>query len=193
MTLSLLSGAMLIRHADPDRDARACADIYAPFVSDSVVSFEAEPPSAEELGGRIARLSATHAWLVAEDDRAVVGFAYGCPHRERAAYRWATEVSVYVDARRHSRGVGRALYTALFDLLGRQGYRVACAGIALPNQASLALHRSLGFEPIGVYRGIGWKAGAWRDVSWWQLQLGPQDPAVEPHEPGAPVRLEDLA
>ena len=184
---------MLIRHADPDRDAQACADIYAPFVIGSAVSFEAQPPSAEELGGRIARLSATHAWLVAEDDGNVVGFAYGCPHRERAAYRWATEVSIYLDGQHHRRGVGRTLYTALFELLGRQGYRVACAGIALPNDASLALHRSMRFQPIGVYRGIGWKGGAWWDVSWWQLQLGPQDSSAELPEPGPPVRLEDLA
>lgn len=183
---------MLIRHADAARDGAACAAIYAPFVQDSAVSFEAEPPSAEELAGRIARLSETHAWLIAEDDGVIVGFAYGCPHRERAAYRWATEVSVYVDAGRHGRGIGRALYGALFALLGRQGYRIACAGIALPNEASLALHRSIGFEPIGVYRAIGWKAGAWWDVSWWQLRLGPQDSSEEPQDPGPPVRLEDL-
>lgn len=182
---------MLIRHAQTTRDAQACADIYAPFVRDSAVSFENEPPSAAEFAARIARLSATHAWLVAEDaDGRVVGFAYGCPHRERAAYRWATEVSVYIDARAHGQGVGRALYTALFDLLGRQGYRIACAGIALPNEASLGLHRAFGFEPIGVYRGIGWKAGAWRDVSWWQLRLGPQNDGETPAEPGPPVRVE---
>ena len=182
---------MLIRHAHPTRDAEACVAIYAPFVLDSAVSFEDHAPSAEQLKRRIARLSSTHAWLVAEDQDKVVGFAYGCPHRERAAYRWATEVSVYVDGSYQARGVGRALYTELFGLLGRQGYRVACAGIALPNNASLALHQSMGFEPIGVYRGIGWKAGAWRDVSWWQLQLGPQD-STTPREPGPPVRLEDL-
>jgi L-amino acid N-acyltransferase YncA len=183
---------MLIRHADAALDAEACAAIYTPFVRDSAVSFEDDPPSATELQSRIAQLSSTHAWLVAEDQCNVVGFAYGCPHRDRAAYRWATEVSVYVDADHQARGIGRALYGALFRLLGRQGYRIACAGIALPNDASLALHRSMGFEPVGVYRGIGWKAGAWRDVSWWQLQLGPQDSAV-PAEPGPPARLEDLA
>lgn len=181
---------MLIRHADPIRDAEACAAIYAPFVHDSFVSFEDQPPCAEEMSGRIARLSASHAWLVAEDHDAVIGFAYGCPHRLRAGYRWTAEVSVYIDSAHHGRGAGRALYDALFGLLRRQGYLMACAGIALPNEASLALHRSFGFEPVGVYRGIGWKAGAWRDVSWWQMQLGSQD-GTAPVQPGSPARLDD--
>ena len=180
---------MLIRHADPDRDAEACAAIYRPFVTDGAVSFEAEPPDAAEVARRIAKLSATHPWLVAENDGDVVGYAYGCPHRERAAYRWTTEVSVYVGNGHHRRGVGRALYSALFGLLERQGYRLACAGITLPNDASLALHKSMGFEPVGVYRGIGWKAGAWHDVSWWQLQLAPQGREA-PDEPGPPVQLD---
>jgi phosphinothricin acetyltransferase len=180
---------MLIRHAEAAGDAGVCADVYAPFVTGSVASFEEAPPTPAEMGSRIARLSATHAWLVAEHDGAVVGFAYGGPHRERAAYRWATDVSVYVDGRFHRRGVGRALYATLFELLTRQGFRVACAGITLPNDASVALHRSMGFQPVGVYRRIGWKDGAWRDVIWWQRQLGPQDVGRAPEEPGPPVRL----
>jgi L-amino acid N-acyltransferase YncA len=177
---------MLIRHADAAGDAVACAAIYAPFVTGSAVSFELTPPSAEELAERIERYTTTHAWLVAENDDRVVGFAYATPHRERAAYRWATDVSVYVDSEHHRRGAGRALYRALFELLGRQGLQIACAGITLPNDASVALHESLGFEPVGVYRRIGWKAGAWRDVGWWQLQLGPQDERV-PAEPAPPT------
>jgi L-amino acid N-acyltransferase YncA len=163
-----------IRHAVTG-DGAACAAIYAPFVDGSAVSFEYEAPTADELARRIERYSETHAWLVAEDGGRVIGFAYGTPHRERAAYQWATEVSIYIDSGHHRRGAGRALYGELFSLLARRGYKLALAGIALPNEASVSLHESFGFEPIGVYRGIGFKDGAWRDVGWWQLQLGPQD------------------
>lgn len=165
--------------------------IYAPFVRCVAVSFEELPPSANEMGDRIERISLTHPFLVAEDDGRVAGFAYAGAHRERAAYRWAADVSVYVDAGHRRAGLGRALYDALFGLLVRQGLRVACAGVTLPNQASVALHESLGFRPVGIYRQIGFKAGAWRDVGWWQLELvGPGGPGM-PTEPGRPVRLED--
>jgi L-amino acid N-acyltransferase YncA len=180
---------MQIRHADSAIDGAACAAVYAPFVEGSTISFEYTPPTGDQMADRIAQLTATHAWLVAEDDGSVVGFAYGSPHRERDAYRWSAEVSVYVSASHHRRGVGRALYGALFELLARQGFRIVLAGIALPNEGSIALHQALGFESVGVYRQIGWKAGAWWDVAWWQLELGSADgPAGEP--PGAPVRLD---
>jgi phosphinothricin acetyltransferase len=183
---------MLIRPADTSRitgitgatgDAAACASIYEPYVSDSAVSFEIVPPDAAELARRI---EATHAWLVAEaTDGEVTGFAYGGPHRARAAYRWATEVSVYVHQQHQRRGVGRALYGELLPLLGRQGLQVAVAGITLPNPASVALHEAIGFEPVGVYRRIGWKAGRWHDVGWWQLELAPagNDPPTELDSP----------
>lgn len=162
---------MVIRDADSDPDAARCAEIYAPFVNDTVISFEDVAPTAAEMATRIERLTKTHAWLVADDGGEILGYAYGCPHRERAAYRWATEVSVYVDPRHQRRGTGRALYEALFGLLAERDYRIALAGIALPNDASVALHEACGFEPVGVYRRIGFKLGAWWDVGWWQLQL----------------------
>jgi phosphinothricin acetyltransferase len=108
----------------------------------------------------------------------------------RAAYRWAADVAIYLDPSHHGRGAGRRLYTALLDLLRAQGLRIACAGITLPNDASVALHRALGFEPVGTYRAIGWKAGGWHDVSWWQLRLaGGDDNGAAPDEPGPPPRL----
>src|SRR5579875_154873 len=163
---------MVIRDADPVRDAAACAAIYAPAVRDSAISFEEVPPGADEMAARIAALGAIRPWLVAERDGSVAGFAYGSLHRERAAYRWASDVSVYVAADQRRRGIGRALYVALLDRLAAQGLRMACAGIALPNPASVALHESLGFRPVGVYRNIGFKLGRWWDVGWWQLALG---------------------
>jgi phosphinothricin acetyltransferase len=183
------SNSILIRHADAPADAGACAEIYAPFVRGSAVSFEQQAPGAAELTGRIERISRTHPWLVAVDGGAVAGFAYAATHRERAAYCWAADVTVYVHAGHRRRGIGQALYRALLELLVRQGLYVACAGITLPNDASVALHESLGFQPVGVYRRIGFKAGAWRDVGWWQLALAaPGD--GEPTEPGPPARLE---
>ncbi len=175
---------MLIRHADAHRDAAACAAIYGPFVSDSVISFEERVPDEQEFAQRIARLTQTHPWLVAEDDGETIGFAYGSPHRERSAYRWATDVTVYVSPTHHRRGVGRRLYEDLLSELAEQGFYVACAGITLPNEASVSLHNALGFTEVGVYRRIGFKFGAWRDVAWMQREL--REPQAPPAEPGPP-------
>ena len=180
--------ALTIRDADPGRDAAACAAIYAPHVLESPTSFEEAPPDDAEMAGRIARGSSSHPWLVAEGEDGLRGYAYACRHRERPAYRWSADVSVYVSGAHRRQGVGRRLYESLFERLRRQGFRTACAGITLPNDASVALHEGLGFAPVGVYRQIGWKAGAWRDVGWWQLDLDPEAPGAptEPLPPGAP-------
>ena len=177
-----------LRHADPARDAAACAAIYAPFVTGAATSFEEVAPTAAELADRIERTSREFPWLVLEDGGRVVGFTYATQHRARAGYRWAVDVAIYVDAEYRRRGGGRRLYEALLELLRRQGLRIACAGITVPNDASEGLHRAVGFERVGTYRAIGWKAGAWRDVAWWQLQLAPEDDG-EPAEPGSPQRL----
>lgn len=170
---------MIIRDADPLRDANACAAIYRPYVSDTAVSFEARPPSGEEMAERIA---AAYCWVVAERAGVMLGYAYGSPHRERAAYRWAADVTVYVNPDNHRSGVGRALYALLFEQLRALGLWTLCAGITQPNSASNGLHRAMGFVPVGTYRRIGWKAGSWHDVQWWQLDL-------RPGEPGPPREL----
>ena len=180
---------MLIRDATPERDAAACAAIYAPYVTDSVISLEEDAPSEHEFARRIEQTTRTHPWIVAQDESEVIGYAYATRHRERGSYRWATDVTVYIANRHHRRGVGRALYETLFELLVAQGFRIACAGVTLPNEASVGLHESLGFRPVGVYRDIGFKHGAWWDVGWWQLSLG--DPEAAPSELGPPVRLND--
>jgi phosphinothricin acetyltransferase len=173
-----------VRDADPAGDATACAEIYAPYVLESAISFEERAPTAAEFGGRIERYAATHAWLVAERDGAVVGYAYACAFNPRPVYRWSASVSVYVGADQRGRGIGRALYGELLDCLRRRGFRMACAGITLPNEASIALHEGFGFRPIGVLGEIGWKQGAWHDVGWWQLELNPA--AGTPPEPLPP-------
>lgn len=178
-----------VRHADPRRDAAACAAIYAPHVDPGFASFEAVPPDAAEMGRRIAAAARTHAWLVLErEDGEIAGFAYAGPHRTRGAYRWSAEVAVYVNGAHVAQGVGRALYGALLALLAGQNLRWALAGIALPNASSIGLHEALGFERVGVYRSIGYKAGAWRDVGWWQCDLARGDEGPPP-DPLGPRRL----
>jgi L-amino acid N-acyltransferase YncA len=171
----------MIRDAVPERDAEACAAIYAPYVRDTAISFELDPPTAAEMADRIADAQRTHAWLVLEDGGRVVGYAYGRPMKPRAAYRWSCEVSIYLEPGRRRTGGGRALYDALFTRLTERGYRTAIAGMTLPNPASEGLHKSMGFEPIGTYRNIGWKHNAWHDVHWTQRPLATsEDPPEEP-------------
>jgi phosphinothricin acetyltransferase len=130
---------------------------------------------------RIDSYTKTHPWLVALENDAVLGYAYACPHRMRAAYRWSVDTAIYLRGDAQSRGIGKGLYTELLRLLKLQRFHSAFAGIALPNEASIALHRSVGFTPVGIYRKVGYKAGAWRDTSWWQLQLA--DSTAPPEEP----------
>jgi L-amino acid N-acyltransferase YncA len=179
----------MIRHADPERDAAACAAIYAPWVAESVVSFEENPPTEADFAERMERTGATHPWLVLERDGVVAGYAYAYPHRARAAYQWAAEASVYIDRGARRSGAGRALYTALFDLLRRQRLRVVYAGLTLPNEASEGLHRAMGFTRVGVYERVGWKFGAWHDVAWYGLELLPRVDGAEPEPPLGPQRL----
>lgn len=162
-------------------DAAACAAIYAPYVTDTAISFETEPPGEAETAERIAAGLARHAFLVGESGGRVIGFAYGGPYRLRAAYRWACEVSVYVERGRRRTGAGRALYAALFERLAGRGFTVAVAGMTLPNDASAGLHAAMGFEPVGTYRRIGYKDGAWHDVAW--LQRGLAELGTPPAEP----------
>lgn len=167
---------MQVRPATP-ADAGACRAVYAPYVLHTPVSFETEVPSVDEIGARIAK---AHVWLVGVEDGRVIGYAYAGEHRSRAAYRWTCETSVYVDAGRHRRGTGRALYDALLTQVREAGYRLALAGVALPNDASLGLHRALGFRDVGTFHRIGWKHGAWHDVAWLELDLSPDEEAPTP-------------
>jgi len=168
---------MLIRTATP-ADADACAAIYAPYVTDTAITFETEVPTSEEMAGRIANAIA---WVVAEDEGRVTGYAYAGRFHLRAAYRWACEVSVYLEPGRRRTGAGRALYDVLLRDLADRGYRMAIAGMTLPNPASEGLHRALGFEPVGTYRGIGYKLRAWHDVHWAQRVLAQgEDPPADP-------------
>ncbi len=172
---------MTVRIASPD-DAAAIAAIYAPIVETTIISFELEPPSVDEMRRRIDSTLDTFPWLVHVDDQgAVDGYVYASKHRERAAYQWAVDVTAYVRADSRGQGIGARLYRLLFDELVALGYFQACAGITQPNVASVALHESVGFEPIGMYRKVGYKLGGWHDVGWWQREL-------QPPAPPAPLR-----
>ena len=169
----------LVRDASP-QDGAACAAIYAPYVTGTAVTFEAHPPSPAEMAERIATALDGHAWVVLEDAGRVVGYAYGARFHPRAAYRWACEVSVYLELGRRRTGGGRVLYDALLPRLIDRGFRIAVAGMTLPNDASVGLHAAMGFEPVGTFRRIGFKLGAWHDVAWTQRVLvGGEDPPRE--------------
>ena len=164
-----------------EADAAGIQAIYAPVVTETAISFETEPPGVAEMARRVAETLPEHPWLVLDDAGAILGYAYGHRFAARAAYLWSVETSVYLRPEARGRGAGRALYAALIAILRAQGYRQAIGGVALPNPASVALHESLGFRPMGVYRRVGWKLGAWHDVGWWQLALtGEEGPPAPP-------------
>jgi L-amino acid N-acyltransferase YncA len=163
-------GTVRIRDADT-ADGAALAAIYAPFVTDSWVSFETQPPDAAEMAARIASYGSSHGWVVAEQDGAIAGYAYASPHRTRAAYATSADIAIYVAPGAQGQGLGRALYAALFERLRSRSIHAVFAGIALPNPASIALHEAMGMVPVGIYREVGWKLGGWRDVGWWQRLL----------------------
>jgi phosphinothricin acetyltransferase len=168
-------------------DGEACAAIYRPIVETTWISFETEPPSPAEMSRRIETLLPRLPWLVATNGQGVLGYVYAGAHKARPAYRWSVDVTVYLAEAARRQGVGRRLYTVLFDILRRQGFHSAFAGIALPNDPSVGLHESLGFQPIGVYEDVGYKMGGWRAVKWWRLGLSPVS-----GEPTEPVAFADL-
>ncbi len=162
---------MALRLATP-ADARDVAAIYAPVVRDTSTSFETVPPDTAEMAARIAATLPCYPWLVAEDGGRVVGYAYAGAHRTRAAYAWAAETSVYLAPDAQGRGLGRTLMTALLSVLRAQGFAVAYAGATLPHDASVGLHRALGFADVGVFPRAGFKHGRWHDTWWGALDLG---------------------
>lgn len=169
-------------------DAKEIAAIYAPFVADTHVSFEEVPPHADAMRERLVATSVAMPWIVCERNGRVAGYAYASAHRSRAAYRFSVDTSAYVADGDRGTGVGRAMYAALLRVLTAQRFANAFAGIALPNDASLALHGALGFDEVGRYRNVGFKDGAWRDTVWLQRSL-----ATCTIPPLEPVALDELS
>ena len=167
-------------------DGPALAEIYRPAITESAISFELEPPDGNEMATRVAKIIDRTPWLVLERDGAVIGYAYASPHRDRAAYQWSVEVSAYVHRDAWRTGAARAMYSSLFAVLVMQRFRNAYAGITLPNPASVGFHTAVGFTLVGVYRGVGYKFGAWHDVGWFERPLATRIP-----EPPPPRLLRD--
>ncbi|MBN1892447.1 MAG: N-acetyltransferase [Clostridiales bacterium] len=163
-------------------DAADILAIYAPYVTDTVISFETKVPTIEEFSKRIETIQNDYPYLVCEVDGKVVGYAYASKHRERAAYRYSVEVSVYVALDYHHKGIGKALYKRLFAALDACNYYSAYAGITLPNDKSIGLHKSFGFVEVGIYHNIGYKDGKWLDVIWLEKPL--KDYGIPPGKGG---------
>jgi L-amino acid N-acyltransferase YncA len=169
----------VVRPATP-ADAAACVEVYRPYVLDTVITFETEVPTAEDMAARIVAARVLHEWLVLEVDGDIAGYAYAQRFNPRAAYLWSVETTVYMAQHRLRAGGGRMLYAELLNRLTGRGFRRAFAGIAQPNEASNSLHEAFGFRPVGRYRRVGWKLGAWHDVEWWQLDLVAPGDEVDP-------------
>ena len=168
---------LTLRLATPD-DAAACVALYAPYVRETSITFEYEVPTAADFRQRIETVLKLAPWLLAVETRDgkehVLGYAYGGTWRTRVAYRWVVETAIYVDQQARGRGIGKALYGALMDLLRLQGFCRAIGGITLPNPESEKLHERLGFQFVGNFRKCGWKQGTWWDVGFWELELREQ-------------------
>jgi L-amino acid N-acyltransferase YncA len=162
-------------------DAESILDIYAPYIENTSYTFETEVPTIESFQERITSYLQSWPWLVCEIGGVVAGYAYGSKHRERIAYQWSVECSVYIHDDFQRAGIGKALYRALIDLLKLQGFRNLYAVINLPNERSVAFHEKIGFEYFAVYKNVGYKLGKWKNVGWWQLQLN--DYTMEPSPP----------
>ncbi len=173
-----------IRLATP-ADAAEVQAIYAPYC-DTPISFELQPPSVEEMRARMTKILGVYPWLLLENGE-LLGYVYASQHRERAAYRWSVDTTVYVRQGAQRKGVGRALYASLLSMLPLQGYINAYAGVTLPNPGSVGLHEAMGFQQVGVYKDVGFKCGAWHDVAWFQRPL-----QARPAEPPAPRSLDEV-
>ena len=175
-----------------EADAPALLAIYAQYI-ETGITFEYQLPTREEFARRIRDFGGTYPYLVCEENGCIVGYAYAHRQAERAAYQWNAELSVYLDRSCTSRGLGRRLYGALIDILRLQGVRTVYALVTLPNEKSEGLHRSMGFRLMGVQRSTGYKAGAWRDVAWFEKPIAPYDQNPEPIRPVGDIPAEALA
>lgn len=181
-----MTNSAKIRFAAP-KDASGILSVYAPFIKDTAVSFETVVPTIAEFEKRIETISESFPYLVCENDGNIVGYAYASAHRERAAYQWSVDLSIYIDPAYHRKRVATALYTALLALLKQQGYHAAFAGITVPNSASESFHKAFGFREVGIFENVGYKLGQWRDVKWMQLDL-----CEDKSAPDTPLSIREL-
>jgi phosphinothricin acetyltransferase len=173
-------------------DSESILKIYAPYIESTSYTFETEVPSIDSFKTRISTYLENWPWLVCEIDGVIAGYAYGTRHRERVAYQWSLESSVYTHDEYQGRGVGRALYTALINILRLQGFRNLYAVINLPNDKSVSFHEKLGFEYFATYKNVGYKLGRWKNVGWWQLQLNEYSMEPEPPAKFSEIKMKEI-
>ena len=177
----------MIRLAKP-ADAAAILDIYAPYIRDTSITFETEIPSTADFADRISLYLENWPWLVYEKKGVIAGYAYASRYRERSAYQWSIECSVYIHDDHHRSGIARSLYSSLFSILKIQGFTTVYAVINLPNDPSVGLHESMGFTYFATYEKVGYKLGRWKNVGWWKLQLNEYL-----QEPSAPIKFSAIS
>jgi len=168
-------------------DANEILKIYAPSILDAAISFETEVPSIDEMRKRIETILQTYPWIVCVVDGKIVGYVYGSKYRDREAYQWSCECTVYIHGQYKGKGLGKELYGLLFQLLKLQGFRTVYAVVTLPNEGSVNLHEKCGFEKFAVYENVGYKFGQWHSVGWWKLRLNDFTTAPPP-----PLKLSEL-
>lgn len=168
-----------IRIAEPG-DAESILKIYGPYIEHTVITFEYEMPSLHEFADRIREIASFYPYLVYEAEGKICGYAYAHRQMERAAYQWNAELSVYVDKEAKGKGIGKALYGTLLEILKRQNMRNVYAGVTYPNERSESLHRHFGFELLGVYHHTGYKFGKWHDVMWFEKSLNDRQRKPQP-------------
>lgn len=169
-------------------DIESVLDIYIPYIKNTAISFEEHIPTLIDFGKRVKNITNFYPWLVYEENDKIHGYAYACEHRLREAYKWSVDVAVYIDTTEHGKGIGSALYKTLFEILRKQGFYNAYAGIALPNEKSVSLHEKFGFQKIAEYNKVGYKLHKWWNVGWWELELQNKNIA-----PTAPVSIETVS
>lgn len=172
---------MNLRLATP-ADAAGILAIYAPYIENTSFTFETEVPAVESFAERISSYLHNWPWLVVEENGVIAGYAYASRYRERVAYQWSVECSVYIHDNYHRRRLAKVLYETLFAVLKLQGFRNVYAVINLPNDRSVALHERMGFTYFATYEQVGYKLGQWKNVGWWRLILNEFG-----HEPESPL------
>ena len=176
----------MIRLAKPT-DSAAMLDIYSPYIENTSLTFETITPSIPDFTQRIENYLQLTPWLVADKDGKVAGFAYASKYRDRTAYQWSIECSIYVHDDFLHTGIGTELYSTLFRILKHQGFTTVYAVINLPNEPSVEFHEKMSFRHFATFEKVGFKLGQWKNVGWWQLQLNEYE-----NEPYAPIHLKDL-
>ena len=168
-------------------DAKEIRDIYAPNILNASISFETELPSFEEMQSRIQTILQKYPWIVCEVDEKIAGYVYASKHRDREAYQWSCECSIYMNNDFKGKGIGKELYQLLFQILKLQGFRNVYAGITLPNEGSISIHEKCGFKHVATYENIGYKFDNWHSVGWWKLQINDYD-----LQPPPPLKISEL-